>query len=345
MDCVEKRTNDSDLVSIIIPCRNEEQFIVKCLDSVIGNDYQKDRLEVLVVDGMSEDGTRQIVHRYMQQYQFIRLLENQKKIAASAFNVGIKHSNGNIIMIMSAHATYEKDYISKCVKVLVEHNAHCVGGIWKIVPRNHTTIGKNIVRALSHPFGIGNAHYRVGNSLEPKLVDAVAYGCYKKEVFDKIGFFNEKLVRSEDIELNLRLKSAGGRILLVPDAVVFYYARSDFRSFCKYNFINGVWATYPLKFVNHMPVSWRHLVPLVFVSGLIGSALLSSFSWIFLWIFLLIAISHSALNLYFSIEIALREKDFRYFLIMPLVFSSLHVCYGVGSLWGLLRVIVSRLYV
>ena len=331
---------DSPLISVIIPCRNEEKFIAKCLDSVIANDYPKDRLEVLVVDGMSEDGTREIVERYAKQYPFIKLLDNPKKITPTALNIGIKHAKGEIIMRMDAHATYEKDYISKCIKYLNEYNADNVGGIWKTLPRDNTFIGKAIVIALSNPFGIGNAYYRFATK-EPRWVDTVPFFCYRKEIFDKVGFFNENLARSQDMEFNLRLKSIGYKTLLVPEIVSYYYARSDFKSFCKHNFRNGVWAIYPFKFTTIMPVSLRHLIPLAFVSSLIGSAALSVFSQIFLWLLLFILGSYALTNAYFSVKITAKEKDFRYLFVMPLIFATLHISYGLGSLCGVLKVIVS----
>ena len=327
-------------VSIIIPCRNEEKFIAKCFDSVIANDYPKDRLEVLLVDGMSEDGTREIVERYAQRYPFIRLLDNAKKITPVALNIGIKHARGEIIMRMDAHATCEKDYISKCVMFLDEYSADNVGGIMKTIPRNNTFIDKVIVLTLSHQFGVGGSVFRTG-SKEPKLVDTVFGGCYKREVFDKTGLFNEDLVRTQDMEFNLRLKRAGGKILLHPEIVSYYYAKSNFNGFSYNNFRNGFWATYPLKFVKHMPVSWRHLVPLAFVSSLIGSAVLSVFSQIFLWLFLFILGSYTLANIYFSINIAAKEKNFRFLFSTPLIFAALHIGYGLGSLWGLLKVIMS----
>ena len=332
---------DSPSISIIIPCLNEEKFIAKCLDSVIANDYPKERLEVLVVDGISEDGTRDIIERYTKQYPFIRLLNNDKKITPVALNIGIKHAKGKIIMRMDAHATYEKDYISKCVKYLDEYGADNVGGIWKIIPRSDAFIGKAIVLALSHPFGIGNAHYRFATK-EPRWVDTVPFFCYKKEIFDKVGFFNEDLARGQDMEFNLRLKEMGYKTLLVPEIISYYYARSDFKSFCKHNFRNGVWAIYPTKFVGRIAVSLRHLVPLAFVSSLIGSAALSVFFLIFLWLSLFIFGSYALTNVYFSIKIAMKEKDFRYLFVMPLIFASLHIGYGLGSLYGLLKVIMSK---
>ena len=331
---------DSPLISVIIPCRNEEKFIAKCLDSVIANGYPKDRLEVLLVDGMSEDRTREMVERYTQQYPFIRLLDNPKKITPVALNIGIKNANGEIIMRMDAHATYEKDYILKCVKFLNEYNADNVGGIMITTHKDNTFVSKVIVLALSHRFGVGGSVFRTG-SKEPKWVDTVFGGCYKREVFDRVGLFNQDFARTQDMEFNLRLRRAGGKILLHPEIVSYYYARSDFKSFCKHNFRNGVWAIYPFKFTTIMPVSLRHLIPLAFVSSLIGSVALSVFSQIFLWLFLFILSSYALANAYFSIKITAKEKDIRYLFVMPLIFATLHISYGLGSLWGVLKVIVS----
>ncbi len=328
-------------VSIIIPCRNEEKFINKCLDSIITNDYPKDIFEVLVVVGMSEDGTREIVKGYADRYSLIRLLDNPKKITPVALNIGIKSANGEIIIRTDAHATYEKNYVSKCVKYLNEYNADNVGGIMITQPRNNTFMGKATALALSNRFGVGNSVFRTGTK-EPTWVDTVFGGCYRREVFEKIGIFNEKLVRGQDMEFNLRLKKAGLRTLLVPDIVSYYYPRSDFKSFCKNNFRNGLWVILPFKYSKIIPVSWRHLVPLVFVSSLMGTITLSALSSIFFWLFLLILGSYFLSNVYFSIKISKKEKDLKYIFIMPLIFGSLHLLYGLGSSWGTLKTVVSK---
>jgi len=370
--------NNKPLISIIIPCRNEGRYIGKCLDSIIAQDYPnphplpppqvgreggRGSIEVLVVDGMSEDGTREIVGKYTdmslrgavvtkqpqesnglpRSFQSLamtlKLLDNPKKITPCALNIGIKNAQGEIIVRMDAHTTYEKNYISKCIKYLKEYNADNVGGIWKIVPRQDTLVGKAITFSLSHPFGVGNAYYRYV-SKDLRWVDTVPFFCCKKEVFDKIGLFNENLPRGQDMEFNLRLKRAGLKTLLVPEIISYYYAHSNFKSFCKHNFVNGLWAILPFKFTRIMPVSLRHLVPFIFALSLLSSAILSFFLPFFRGLFLLITGSYSLTNIYFSIKIALRKKNIKYLFIMPIIFLSLHLGYGLGSIVGAIKLLL-----
>lgn len=340
--------DDVKPVSIIIPCRNEETFIGMCLDSIIAQNYPKDRLEVLVVDGMSEDKTREIVVKYMQQYSIIKLLDNPKKIIPTAMNIGIKNAKGKIIMKCDAHSDYPKQYISKCLKYLEEFGADNVGGMYNYIPRENTTIGKAIVISLSHPFGVGNSYSRIGIK-EPIFSDTVFGGCYRREVFEQIGLYDENIVRSEDVTINSKLRKAGGKILLVPEIKIHYYTRSNFIEFCKHNFDNGLWTILPFKYTNIMPVSLRHLVPLVFVLSLIItpiSALLTShllpFTFhLFLWLFLVIFGSYLLTDFYFSTKIALQQKKLIYLLLMPVVFAILHFSYGLGSIWGLSKCLTS----
>jgi len=327
---------DTPYISIIIPCRNEEEFIAKCLDSIVNNDYSKENLEILVVDGMSQDRTRQVVDEYIKQFPFIKLIDNPKKIIPSALNLGIKNAKGEVIMRMDAHATYEKDYISKCVNYMKKYEADNVGGKMITISGNDGLVSKAIVLVLSHRFGVGDSYFRIGTK-EPKFVDTVPFGCYKKEVFEKIGLFNESLVRNQDIEFNLRLKKAGGKILLVPDIVSYYYARSNLKSLFMQNFGNGLWVIYSNRFAK-APFSWRHLIPFIFVLSLLGSLFLSIFWKPFLYLFLIIILTYLTANVFFSLSISIKN-GIKLFPFIVISFFVLHFSYGLGSLCGLMKLI------
>ncbi len=323
-------------VSIIIPCRNEEKFIGMCLDSVLANDYRKDRLEVLVVDGMSEDDTRAIVEAYARRHAFIRVLVNPKKITPAGLNTAITSAKGEIIVWMSAHNRYEKNYISRGVECLSRYAADNVGGVMITLPREKTFIGRAIATCLSHRFGVGNSYFRIHTN-EAKTVDTVFGGCYRRQIFDRVGLFNEKLTRGQDMEFNLRLQKAGGRTLLVPDIISYYYARSDPLSFWKHNWGNGVWAILPFAYSDIMPVSWRHLAPIALVTSLMGSAALSLVWPVASWVLVGILGTYVAGSVAASVQIALRERNLGYLILMPIVFASLHMGYGLGSLWGVIK--------
>jgi glycosyltransferase involved in cell wall biosynthesis len=332
-------------VSIIIPCRNEEKFIEKCLESILNQDYPKEKMEVLVVDGMSEDKTREIIKNFQfsnPNFQ-LRLLDNPKKFTPFAFNIGIKEAKGEIIMLAGAHATYEKDYVSKCVKYLKEYNADCVGGNMITLPQEDTFIGRGIALVLSHPFGVGKSTFRRG-SKEPKWVNTVFAGCYKREVFDKIGFFNENLIKGQDAEFNLRLRKSGGKILLHPEIKSYYYARSKLNfSFLKFYFWEGFWAVYPVKFVGKNFIALWRLIPCIFISSLIITSGLPFLSPIFKWFFVFIIGIYAFFNLCSSLQIAFSQRDFRYFFILPFIFAIIHFSYGFGSLYALFRLLLPKI--
>jgi cellulose synthase/poly-beta-1,6-N-acetylglucosamine synthase-like glycosyltransferase len=327
-------------VTVVIPCRNEDRFIAKCLDSVLANDYPKDQLETLVVDGMSEDYTREIVRKYEDLYPFVKVVENPKKIIPAAMNIGIRTARGDIIVKIDAHSTYASDYISKCVKFLTEYDADNVGGVLVTEPNENTPVAKAIALVLAHSFGSGNSHFRVG-SREPRWSDTAAFGCYRRDVFKRVGFYNEDLVRSSDMDLNTRLRRAGGKILLVPEIVAYYYPRSRLGDFFVRNIVDGFWALYPLKFGGQV-VRLRHVVPLVclliFLAGLAAVAL-APVLW---WVLLAFVCTYAALALGVSAHIAWRERKPWLVVLLPVVFGVRHLAYAIGSLWGIVRAVLSR---
>jgi len=324
-------------VSAIIPCRNEEKHIGKCLDSLISQDYPKERLEIIVADGMSEDKTKSVVNEYGKNHSFIRIIANQKKIIPCALNLGIRNAKGELIVRMDAHATYEFSYISKCVEYLLKYKADNVGGTLKTVPADGGIAAKAIAAAISSSFGAGSAYFRTG-AQQIREVDTVFGGCYRKEIFDKIGFFNENLARSEDMEFNLRLKKAGGKILLVPEIIAYYYPKTSLNDFFRHNFNDGVWAIYPLKF-GKISFGLRHYLPFAFVLTVFSLALLGFFNRFF-WLFFFAVIAVYLLaSFYFSFQKAVSEREWKLGLLLPWVFFLRHFGYGLGSLWGLKRLL------
>jgi len=319
-------------VTVIIPCRNEKKFIAKCLDCIVGQDYPKDKLEILVIDGMSNDGTREIIKKYMEQYPFIKMLDNPKKIVPTAMNIGIKNAKGDIIIRMDAHTEYPKDYISKIVYWLNKSRADNVGGIWITKPSANTLIAEAIAIGLTSTFGVGNAYYRTGLS-EHRYVDTVPFGAYRKEVFDKIGLFDEELIRNQDDELNLRLIRQGGKILLVPEIVSYYYARDSLSKLWKMYFQYGYWKIRVIQ-KHKLPASWRHLVPSIFILTIFVTFILGFFNPIFFYILGTIIGIYLIVSMFFSLRISLK-KGLKYFIILPLVFGTLHFAYGFGFLKGI----------
>jgi len=322
------------LVTIIVPCRNEEKFIAKCLDSVLQQNYPQEKIEVFAIDGQSEDKTREVIKKYTEKYNFIKLLDNPKKITPAGLNIGIINAKGEMIIIMGSHAKYEKKYISKCVNTIKEYGADNVGGVLKTRPSKNTLIAKTIARCLSNIFGVGSSHFRKGLNKITE-VDSLFGGCYRKKVFIKIGLFNEKLIRSQDMELSVRLKKAGGKILLNPEIVSYYYPKSTLKDFFKHNFTDGIWAIYPFK-ITGVPLKIRHMIPLFFILSLLTTLLLGILFPLFLYLFLFILGLYLMFNLFFSIKITLKEKNIKYLILMPITFACRHFGYGLGSFWGLI---------
>jgi len=335
-------TNNSNNLktSIIIPCFNEEKYISKCIDSLLDNSYLKNLIEIIIIDGMSKDNTREIVKKYTTQYFFIKLIDNPKMITSIAMNIGIKEAKGDVIIFTNAHSIYPSNYIEKLIFWLKKSGADEVGGIFITKPGVDTVIAKTIALVLSHPFGVGNGLFRIGIK-EPVYVDTAPFAAYRKEVFNKIGLFNERLVRNQDLEFNLRLKKAGGKILLVPDILIRYHARPNLKGLFKENFYNGFWVIYGTKFAKNL-FSLRHLVPFFFVLSLCGSLVLSFIYRPFIYLFVLaLLISYLILNVFFSLEISF-QRGFKYFIPVMLSFATLHFSYGFGSIGGLIKLLWER---
>lgn len=326
-------------VSVILPCRNEVKNIRSCLESVVASDFPKDQLELLVVDGQSEDGTREIVFEFSKRHPWIRLLDNVRRITPAAMNIGIQSAKGQIVIRMDAHTVYPANYVSGLVQWLVKSKADNVGGICITRPANQTPKAHAIAFALSHPWGVGNAHFRIG-AAEPKWVDTVPFGCYRREVFDKIGLYDEALVRNQDDELNHRLIKLGGRILLVPEIMSFYTARESLGKLWVMYYQYGYFKPLAVRTIGAV-MTTRQLVPSVFVMSLVLTASLAPWSYMMAVLFTAIVIAYVALDLSISARAA-HERSVRCGLWSVVVFPILHMSYGIGYLKGILDFLVLR---
>jgi glycosyltransferase involved in cell wall biosynthesis len=332
------RAETLPFVTVIVPCRNEERRIASCLESILANDYPKERMEILVLDGMSEDRTRKIVQEYARRDTRVRLVDNPQKHIPVAMNIGIREARGERILKMDAHSTYQPEYILRCVQYQDVYGAENAGGVWKMVPGADTAVAKAIVLGLGHRFGSGNANVKIGVD-KPTWSDTAAFGCFKKNLFERIGLYDEKLLSSSDLDLNQRIQAAGGKILLVPDVVIRYGADGTLRAFRRHVFADGVWVSYVMKF-GKKAWSWRHWVPGAFVLSLLVSLALAAAYPALLWLGLGIAAMYAAASLAVSFQIAVREGDLRYAFLLPIVFAVRHFVHGIGTLFGLVLVVL-----
>lgn len=323
------------MLSVIVPIYNEEKYIAKCIDSILEQDYPKNDLEILFVDGMSTDNTREIIKGYIKDYSYIRLLNNPERIVPYAMNYGIMASKGDIIMRLDAHATYENNYFSELVRSLKRLNADNVGSVCKTDVLNKTAKTLAIREVLSNKFGVGNSTFRTGIDKE-QLVDTVPFGCWRRDVFDKYGLYDVRLVRNQDIELNKRILCGGGKIFIVPGTFCTYLARETFSKLAKNNFDNGKWNILTVFYTKQLrSLSIRHFIPLAFVLSLIIPILLSLIWYPFAFISLLAALTYLILFGIISIHLVHTKKlSFRYLLCS---FIVLHLSYGCGSLIGILN--------
>ena len=326
---------DSPLVSVIIPVRNEEEFIAQCLRSVLDQDYPKDRMEVLVVDGGSEDRSREIVAGFGSRRPRVKLLDNPQLNAPAGLNLGIREAGGDIIVRVDGHCLLEPDYVSQCVRYLQETGADNVGGLMQAV--GHGYVGQVIALAINSFLGSGGSKFHYAS--KEQYVDTVYLGAFPRHVFDRVGFFNERLMRNQDYELNYRIRAAGGKIFLSPAISSYYRGCSTLRDLWHQYFQYGFWKLEMLQ-IHPRSVQPRHLVAPLFVFSLFATGLLSlvhsgSFS-----LFLLAISSYSLASLLSSLLIA-RRKGWRYFPLLPVAFAVMHFGWGLGFLLGLVRTVIA----
>lgn len=324
-------------VSVVMPIRNEADSIEDTIQSLLKQDYPADRFEILIADGISIDGTEKIVRNFAENNSKIKYIRNYGKIVPTGLNLAIEKSIGEVILRMDAHSYYPDNYISKLVLALEEYQADNVGCVIETIPANNSPMARAIAAGLSSPFGVGNSMFRVGVN-KPMEVDTVPFGCFRREVFDKIGLFDEELVRNQDDEFNARMIKNGLRIVLIPDLECRYQARSNFRMLARMLYQYGLFK--PLVNMKLKQVATlRQLVPLLLVIYSIGGGVFS-----FIWPSLL-PLYILGLGTYISfiilggIKAYTSNKDLKLFPFSVITFPIMHLSYGWGYLQGIGRLL------
>ena len=328
----------ADSVTIVLPCRNEEARIGACLDSLLrSTGLEGVHWEIWVFDGVSEDGTARIVKDYAEREERVRYFPNKRRLQGLAVNQASFQEPGDFLLWLGAHAEYPEDYLARLLGTAERTNADIVGGILETRPGG-TGYGAAVVQALTtHRFGVGDSGFRTG--MKEGSVDTVPFALYRRKLFEKVGMFDERLVRAQDYEFNQRVKAAGGKVWLNPEIQSVYYNQASFCAFLRkqicweapYNAY--LWYLAPYAF------AWRHGVTACFALGVIGGLVLSPFlDWV-RWVFYGVMALYCVLALGAGVQQAVRYRYLRHVLCLPIAFFLFHFLHGLGVLWGLLRLV------
>jgi glycosyltransferase involved in cell wall biosynthesis len=324
---MDNSTEQAYFVSIITPARNEEKYIATLLNDFLHQDYPVHLRELIVVDGNSEDNTKSIVQEFARLHPELNIsvLENPQRLVAPGYNRGLRAARGQILCRVDAHASIPPDYLRIGVQLLQEHASErvgCVGGVTQTVGAGFW--GRAFSAVLNSPFGVGNAKFRYAN--KPGYVDTIAFYLFWRKILDEVGFYREDLVRSEDLEFNVRIRRRGWKFFLYPELKTTTQARTSIGGFLKQACRNGFWAMATWRIS-----SIRHFIPCIFVglvAGLgVGSLLVKPLSAMF-WALVL---TYGAVAVYFSLKAISGSKDWPRLLILPPLFFLLHISYGIGG--------------
>jgi glycosyltransferase involved in cell wall biosynthesis len=324
------------VVSIIVPCYNEQDTISLLLDAIYNQSYCRSDLEVIISDGMSTDGTRVRIHEFMQDHQdlSIRIVDNDKRIIPSGLNNAIDAAGGEFIVRMDAHSIPYPDYVALCVSALKQNLGDNVGGVWEVKPGASHWIARSIAAAAAHPIAVGDARYRLGG--EAQAVDTVPFGAYRKELIQRVGKYDETLLTNEDYELNVRIRQAGGRVWFDPGIRSVYFSRPTLLQLLSQYWRYGFWKGKMIRRYPHT-LRWRQLLPPAFILGILSLGIIALWLPFYLWVLMAVGIIYFVILIAASILTALNAHDGMMVIGLPLAISFMHFSWGTAFLWGVLK--------
>ena len=318
-------------VSVIVPVLNEKKYIKEFIESVLRQDFDKNFMEVLLIDGISKDGTRDIIKNYCKKYDFIKILDNIKKDIPNALNIGVKNAQGKYIIRMDAHTYYYPDYISNCIEKIQTGNYQNVGGPTAVGYKNR--MQKIIAEAHYSPFALGGGKNH--NINYEGLADTVQFGTFEKEYLLKMGLYDENIKFAEDDDLNFKIIENGGKIFITPKIKFIYYPRDNLISLFIQYFKYGMWKIAVIK-KHKKPARISHLVPICFVIFLVFFPIISIFSKHVYFFTLGVLFLYIFLDLIFSFK---KNSLYNFFDKLILFFTHfiIHISYGIGNIYGIFK--------
>lgn len=317
-------------VSLIAPVYNEEKYIEGFIDSILKQDYNYKLIELIFIDGNSTDKTKELIVNKMKTARIsYKILTNTKRITPISLNIGIKKAKGNIIIRLDAHSQYPENYVSKCVYYLNTTGADNVGCLIETVSEGY--IGQAISNVLSSKFGVGNSKFRT--NAKSGYVDTVPFGTFRRDLFNKIGFFDERLRRNQDSEFNNRIIKNGGKIYLFDDIKIIYHPRDTIKKLISMAVLNGKWNLYT-NYIVPGSMKLRHFIPFVFVLSIIfGIALFFTDFIIIKILFIIELILYFLLDMIFSLK-DIKKHGILVSILMFIIYPIFHIMYGVGTFLG-----------
>jgi succinoglycan biosynthesis protein ExoA len=321
------------MLSVVMPCRNERQHIEACVRSILAQERPPGGIEIIVVDGLSDDGTRELLQTLAKEHPELRVVDNPRRVTPCAMNAGIREARGRYIAILGAHCQYAPDYLSTCVALLHEHpEVSCVGG--PAVSTGKGLFGQAVAAAMSHPVGIGDAKHRYPTY--EGYAEGACYPVFRREVFDKIGFYDEMLVRNQDDELNYRLAKHGEKVFLSPRARYSYFIRETPSKLFRQYFEYGYWRVAVLR-KHRIPASFRQVVPPLFMAVMLTSVILglSLPGW---W-----RLTAGAIPMLYGVSLLTvgamqsHKTGWRVAGLFPVAVTIMHVAYAMGFVRGMMK--------
>jgi succinoglycan biosynthesis protein ExoA len=328
-------------VSIIVPCYNEERTITLLLDAILQQTYPARDMEVVIADALSTDRTRARIESFHAVHPelAINIVDNPRRTIPSALNEALNAAQGETIVRLDAHCVPRPDYVERCVAALQAGFGENVGGVWDIKPGAQDWIGRSIAVAAAHPLGVGDAQYR--HTQRAQVVDTVPFGSFRRELIQRIGFYDEDLLSNEDYEWNARLHQIGGKVWLDPAICSTYFARPNLGALVRQYARYGFWK---VRMLRRYPTTlrWRQALPPLFVLGILGLAGLGIFfRWALLLLVALLGI-YLLILLGVGIQTARQQRDIGLLLGVPIAIASMHLTWGSSFLWSLVNVPMQR---